>query len=787
MREGAARGRVGVEKTVTVDYLVTGVGQHDYVQVGPAVFLNAVDHHLETFAIVHGHSDDLGFFLQVTGQEGSQLTELTGAVGSPVPAIEDQNDVFPSPEAGQFDDSVAKGFQCEERGLHACNHALKIGGRQPVSVGGPEGRLLRRLWRRHDSKQDTRNQQNGKTPVSHSSGKGFHESDTPQCEIGYSWGIDSPARSAGTPAGSVRTGASRTASDDKVFAEPPPSCSVRAMCSILAVLELDPGQPPPRKRALALSRLQRHRGPDWSGVFAHPCAILAHERLAIVDVENGAQPLFNPERTHVLAVNGEIYNHRELEKSLKHPYEFQTGSDCEVILALYAQEGTGFLDRLNGIFAFVLYDVNEDRYIVARDPPWDRPSVHRPRRRRPVLRRFRDEITDPGVPYRQRVSSRTYSRLEGGGTPGPTTTAIGGATPPQLASRSPRSSTMPLKPPSVASSCRTSLTAFCFRGGLDSSIISALAQKFARRRVEDDGRSEAWWPRLHSFCIGLQGSPDLASARQVARHIGTVHHQFHFAVQEGLDALSDVIRHLETYDVTTVRAARSHVPDGPPHPRHGNQDGPFWRGSRRGLRWLPLLPPGAQLQGVHEETVRKLDRLHQFDCLRANKAMAAWGVEARVPFLDKDFLDTAMSIDPAAKMPANGIEKRILREAFAAYLPRRSALEAEGAVFRRRGLFLDRLSKGFCGREHQRPRTCQCALPLRIQHAPGKGSLLVPQGLRGAFPVCRTPPAVCPEDPASPVLHPRRWLGTRACRRRSTRRDGPSPGYTGTLTSSSQR
>ena len=442
------------------------------------------------------------------------------------------------------------------------------------------------------------------------------------------------------------------------------------MCSVLAILEIDPRAPYPRDRALALSRLQQHRGPDWSGVFAHDRALLAHNRLAIVDVEHGAQPLENAAGTHALAVNGEIYNHRTLEAELAGSFHPRTRSDCEVILGLYAEQGSGFVDRLNGIFAFVLYDAEQDRYIVARDHMGIVPLytgrddegrffvASEMKALMPVCRSVEefppghvlDSADGDAVPkpwYHR--AWRSYGAADGEPDPARIREALEAAVHRQLMSDVPYG--------------------VLLSGGLDSSIVSAVARRYARRRIEDDDRSEAWWPRLHSFCIGLEGSPDLASAATVAEHIGTVHHQFHFTVQEGLDALPDVIHHLETFDVTTVRAAT-----------------PMYLMARRirtlGIKMV-LSGEGADEvfggylyfhrapdpRSFHDETVRKLDRLHQFDCLRANKAMAAWGVEARVPFLDKEFLDVAMSIDPAAKMPGGGIEKRILREAFADYLP----------------------------------------------------------------------------------------------------------------------
>ena len=442
------------------------------------------------------------------------------------------------------------------------------------------------------------------------------------------------------------------------------------MCSVLAILEIDPHAPYPRERALALSRLQQHRGPDWSGVFAHDRALLAHNRLAIVDVKHGAQPLENAAGTHALAVNGEIYNHRTLEAELAGSFRPRTRSDCEVILGLYAEQGSGFVDRLNGIFAFVLYDAEQDRYIVARDHMGIVP-----------LYTGHDDEGRFLVSSEMKALMPVCRSVEEFPPGHVLDSADGDAVPKRYYRRAWRDCEAATAEPDPAG-IREALEAAVHRqlmsdvpygvllsGGLDSSIVSAVARRYARRRIEDDDRSEAWWPRLHSFCIGLEGSPDLASAATVAEHIGTVHHQFHFTVQEGLDALSDVIHHLETFDVTTVRAAT-----------------PMYLMARRirtlGIKMV-LSGEGADEvfggylyfhrapdpRSFHDETVRKLDRLHQFDCLRANKAMAAWGVEARVPFLDREFLDVAMSIDPAAKMPGGGIEKRILREAFADYLP----------------------------------------------------------------------------------------------------------------------
>ncbi len=461
------------------------------------------------------------------------------------------------------------------------------------------------------------------------------------------------------------------------------------MCSIIGVLEFKKDAAELRTRAVRLSRLQRHRGPDWSGVYSSEKAILVHERLAIVDVLSGAQPLLNDTGTHALAVNGEIYNHRELRASLSKPFPFATDSDCEIILALYRDHGADFLDMLNGIFAFVLFDEERGRYLIGRDhmgicPLYTGHDEHgnmyvasEMKALVPVCKsivefppgHFLDsEVGEPQQYYKREW--RDYAAVEGnGGSPELIREALLAAVQRQLMSDVPYG--------------------VLLSGGLDSSIIAAAAQQFAARRVEEDGKSAAWWPQLHTFAIGLSTSPDLAAARVAAEHIKSVHHEFHFTVQEGLDALSDVIHHLETYDVTTVRAST-----------------PMYLMARRiratGVKMV-LSGEGADeifggylyfhrapdAKSFHEETIRKLDRLHLYDCLRANKSMAAWGVEARVPFLDKEFMDVAMSIDPALKMAGNGkMEKHILREAFAQDLP-------ESIAWRQKEQFSDGVGYGW--------------------------------------------------------------------------------------------
>ena len=442
------------------------------------------------------------------------------------------------------------------------------------------------------------------------------------------------------------------------------------MCSILGILDLKTNPQDLRRLALELSRRQRHRGPDWSGVYSNERAILAHERLAIVDVDNGAQPLLNAAGTCALAVNGEIYNHQELARGLEKPYEFQTSSDCEVILALYQERGLDFVNELNGIFAFVLYDTEVDRYVIARDPMGvmplytgrdaegnffvasemkalievcttieDFPPGH-------VL----DSETGELVRYYD-PSWREYSAVEGAEFSLPRLRrALERAVERQLMTDVPYG--------------------VLLSGGLDSSITAGLAKKFSRLRVETSGRTEAWWPQLHSFAIGLEGSPDLAAAQLAADALGTVHHGFHFTVQEGLDALRDVIYHLETFDVTTIRASTPMYLMARRIKAMGVKMVLSGEGSDEIFGGYLYFHKAPNAQEFHEETVRKLDQLYKFDCLRANKSMAAWGIEARVPFLDREFLDVAMSFDPKHKMTGpDRMEKYVLRQAFEDLLP----------------------------------------------------------------------------------------------------------------------
>jgi asparagine synthase (glutamine-hydrolysing) len=441
------------------------------------------------------------------------------------------------------------------------------------------------------------------------------------------------------------------------------------MCSILGIFGIDSHAPDLRRTALDLSRRMRHRGPDWSGIWHNERAILAHERLAIVDVEHGAQPLISADNQVVLAVNGEIYNHQLLQKDFS-DYEFQTTSDCEVILPLFQRHGADFLNSLNGIFAFALYDIEADRYLVARDPIGVMPLYYGHDREGRLLvasemKALIDNCEDvTEFPPGSYLDSSTGS-IERYYTPSwREYTAVQDKT---------------IRPERLREALEHAVDrqlmtdvpyGVLLSGGLDSSVIAAIASRLAPRRIESEGKEAAWWPRVHSFAIGLQGSPDLAAARIAAEYLDTVHHTFEYTVQQGLDALSEVIYHLETYDVTTIRAstpmylmARRIKATGVKMVLSGEGADEIFGG----YLYFHKAPDAREF---HAETVRKLDQLHSFDCLRANKSMAAWGVEARVPFLDREFLDVAMSFDASAKMiPEGGIEKRILREAFEGLLP----------------------------------------------------------------------------------------------------------------------
>ena len=424
-----------------------------------------------------------------------------------------------------------------------------------------------------------------------------------------------------------------------------------------------------RTKALKMSAKIRHRGPDWSGIFSDRNCILAHERLAIVDPLSGGQPLVSPDGKQVLAVNGEIYNHKEIREKYKDEYEFQTGSDCEVILALYRKKGLDFLEDLNGIYAFALYDVEKNAFLVARDhvgviPLYigrDADGTVYVASELKALEGFCEEY-EPFLPGHYWWSGdgrmvRWYSRdwfdydsvKDNKADVAELREALVGAVKRQLMSDVPYG--------------------VLLSGGLDSSITSAIAARFAQNRIEDDGRSEAWWPRLHSFAVGLKGAPDLIKAKEMADFLGTVHHEVNYTVQEGLDAIRDVIYHIETYDVTTVRASTPMYLLARVIKSMGIKMVLSGEGSDEIFGGYLYFHKAPSAKDFHEETVRKIGKLYEYDCLRANKALAAWGVEGRVPFLDKEFMDVAMRLNPSAKMCSGAVvEKKILREAFEDYL-----------------------------------------------------------------------------------------------------------------------
>ena len=425
-----------------------------------------------------------------------------------------------------------------------------------------------------------------------------------------------------------------------------------------------------RSQVLEMSRKIRHRGPDWSGIYADDRAILSHERLAIVDPASGRQPLYSPDKKVVLAVNGEIYNHRAIRTRYSESYSFQTQSDCEVILALYQDKGSAFLEDLNGIFAFALYDTSRDRYLIGRDHMgiiplymgWDQRGRFYVASELKALEGFCSKIEEfpPGsfLDSEKGEIEKWYARdwME------------------YDAVKDHKSSVEELQEALEASVHRQLMSdvpyGVLLSGGLDSSVTSALAKKFSSKRIESGDSEQAWYPQLHSFAIGLEGSPDLASAKEVAAHIGSIHHEIHFTIQEGLDAIRDVIYHLETYDVTTIRASTPMYLMARVIKSMGIKMVLSGEGADEIFGGYLYFHKAPSAQHFHEETVRKVGKLHLYDCLRANKSMAAWGVETRVPFLDKEFMDVAMRLNPQDKMITKGkMEKQILREAFAEYLP----------------------------------------------------------------------------------------------------------------------
>lgn len=443
------------------------------------------------------------------------------------------------------------------------------------------------------------------------------------------------------------------------------------MCGIVCAFDLKQPSNEVRPQILEMSKRLRHRGPDWSGIYDCETAILGHERLAIVDPTSGKQPLISPSNNLILAANGEIYNHSELRKPYEASYGFKTKSDCEVILALYEKEGKSFVNKLNGIFAFAIYDQEKDEYFIARDHMgiiplymgWDGNGTFFVASELKALEGIcsRIELFPPGHYLHSKDEAPTkwyhpewdtYEAVKDNSTSiDELHDALTDAVHRQLMSDVPYG--------------------VLLSGGLDSSITSALAKKFAAKRVESGDTQSAWWPQLHSFSVGLEGSPDLAAAQKVAEHIGTVHHEIKFTIQEGLDAIREVIYHLETYDITTIRASTPMFLMARAIKALGIKMVLSGEGADELFGGYLYFHKAPNAKEFHEETVRKLEKLHQYDCLRANKSLAAWGIEGRVPFLDKEFIEVAMRINPKDKMiSGDRMEKWVLRKAFEDYLPK---------------------------------------------------------------------------------------------------------------------
>ena len=455
------------------------------------------------------------------------------------------------------------------------------------------------------------------------------------------------------------------------------------MCGIVSIFNIQQQTSELRQKALRMSQKIRHRGPDWSGIYCGKTAILAHERLSIVDPESGKQPLFSVDGKQILAVNGEIYNHKEIRKQYEGKYAFQTGSDCEVILALYRDKGIDFLEDISGIFAFALYDEENDSFLIARDQIGVIPlyigydsdgKVYvaselkalegQCERYEPFLPGHYYWSKDPGMKRWYKRDWFDYDAVKDNpASSEDIRQALRNAVKKQMMSDVPYG--------------------VLLSGGLDSSVISAITQSYSERRIEDNSQTKAWWPRLHSFAVGLKGAPDLAKARMVADHIGTVHHEINYTIQEGLDAIRDVIYFIETYDVTTVRASTPMYLLARVIKSMGIKMVLSGEGADEIFGGYLYFHKAPSAEEFHKETVRKLSKLYLYDCLRANKSLAAWGVEGRVPFLDKEFLDVAMRTNPAAKMcPGKTMEKRIVREGFSDMLP-------EEIVWRQKEQFSD--------------------------------------------------------------------------------------------------
>ena len=443
------------------------------------------------------------------------------------------------------------------------------------------------------------------------------------------------------------------------------------MCGIVCALDIKQNSNFLRSQILEMSKKVRHRGPDWSGIHCGKNVLLAHERLAIVDPASGNQPIFSHDKNLILAANGEIYNHRLLKEKLSIEYEFQTNSDCEIILALYKEKGINFLDELNGIFGFVLYDEENNEYLIARDHMgiiplymgWDKFGTFYVASELKALEGVcnKIEIFPPGhflfsrdsklVKWYQR-DWMNYESISNNETDlNSLKNALEDAVHRQLMSDVPYG--------------------VLLSGGLDSSITSALAKKYSKNRIESDDQKAAWYPQLHSFAVGLAGSPDLKASKLVAEHIGSIHHEVTFTIQEGLDAIKDVVFHLETYDVTTIRASIPMYLMARVIKSMGIKMVLSGEGADEIFGGYLYFHKAPSAEEFHKETVRKLDKLYQYDCLRANKSLAAWGIEGRVPFLDKEFIDVAMRINPKDKMiNKDRMEKWVLRKSFESYLPK---------------------------------------------------------------------------------------------------------------------
>ena len=442
------------------------------------------------------------------------------------------------------------------------------------------------------------------------------------------------------------------------------------MCGIVCAFDLKQKSEILRPQVLEMSKKIRHRGPDWSGIYSDEKTVMAHERLAIVDPASGQQPLFSEDKKLILAANGEIYNHRELRKQFNGTYNFQTASDCEIILALYKEKGVDFIDDLNGIFGFALYDVENDSYFIARDHMgiiplyigWDQNGTFYVASELKALEGVctKIQLFPPGhymsstdgqfVKWYKREWTEYDAVKENETSIAEVKKALEDAVHRQLMSDVPYG--------------------VLLSGGLDSSVTSAIAKKYAQKRVESDDTSEAWYPQLHSFSVGLDGSPDLAAAQKVADYIGTIHHEIKFTIQEGLDAIKDVIYNIETYDITTIRSSTPMYLMARVIKSMGIKMVLSGEGADEIFGGYLYFHKAPNAEDFHDETVRKLDKLHMYDCLRANKSLMAWGIEGRVPFLDKEFIDVAMRINPQDKM-INGerMEKWVIRKAFEDMLP----------------------------------------------------------------------------------------------------------------------